>query len=116
MLLPDRNKAYVPPPKLTEYLLSETHAVGKSKAKFFRAFGFDETNVALLEQGLLSIAQTETVAEVVHSPYGTKYIVDGVLETPSGAFVQVRTVWIIEVDDAGPRLVTAYPAWQIARG
>lgn len=110
MLLPNRNKAYIPPPKLIEYLLSETHAVGKSKAKFFRACGFDETNVAMLEQGLLSIAQTETVAEVVQSPYGTKYIIDGFLETPSSTSVKVQTVWITEEGDARPRFVTAYPA------
>jgi hypothetical protein len=91
-------------------LLSETHAVGKSKAKFFRAFGSDETNATLLEQGLLTIAQTETVVEVVQSPFGTKYIVDGVLETPSGTSVSVRTLWIVEAEGARPRFVTAYPA------
>jgi hypothetical protein len=91
-------------------LLSETHAVGKSKAKFFRAFGFDETNVAALEQGLLSIAQVEAPVEVVQSPYGTKYIIDGFLETPSGTSVKVRTVWVVEARGARPCFVTAYPA------
>ena len=70
MLLPNRSRAYVPLSKLTEYLLSETHAVGKSKARFFRAFGFDETSATLLEKGLLAIAQTETVVEIVQSPFG----------------------------------------------
>ncbi len=90
-------------------MLSETHAVGKSKARFFRSFGFDETNVATLEQGLLSIAQAETVTEVIQLPYGAKYIVDGFLETPSGTSVKMRTVWIVEAEDARPRFVTAYP-------
>ena len=45
MKLPNRENAYIPPRKLTEYLLSETHSIGKSKAKFFRAIGFDEENV-----------------------------------------------------------------------
>jgi len=45
MRLPNGTNAYVPREKLVEYLLSETHAVGKSKARFFRGFGFDETNV-----------------------------------------------------------------------
>lgn len=109
MLLPNRNRAYVPESKLIEYLLSETHAVGKSKAKFFRSLGFDEANAAMLGQGLLSIAQTEAVAEVVRSPFGSKYVVDGFLEAPNGT-VKVRTVWIVEVGDARPRFVTAYPA------
>ena len=74
MRLPNRNKAYIPLRKLELYLLSETHAVGKSKAKFFRMLGFNETNITRLEQELLAIAQTETVTEVIPSPYGTKYI------------------------------------------
>lgn len=106
----NRSKAYIPPAKLIGYLLSETHAVGKSKAKFFRACGFDEPNVAVLEQGLLSIAQTEAPAVVVQSPYGVKYIIDGFLQTPSGTSVKVRTVWIVDARDASPCFVTAYPA------
>lgn len=68
MQLPNRANAYIPPDKLMGYLLSETHAVGKSKAKFFRALGFDETNVRQLEQGLLAIARTEQVEEFIASP------------------------------------------------
>jgi hypothetical protein len=109
MLLPNRDRAYVPESKLIGYLLSETHTVGKSKAKFFRGLGFDEANAAALGQELLSIAQTEAVAEVVHSSYGSKYVVDGLLEAPNRT-VKVRTVWIIELEDARPRFVTAYPA------
>lgn len=40
MLLPNREKAYVPERKLTSYLLSLTHPVGKSKAQFFYRHGF----------------------------------------------------------------------------
>jgi hypothetical protein len=36
MKLPTRENAFVPPSKLKDYLLSETHVVGRSKAKFFR--------------------------------------------------------------------------------
>jgi hypothetical protein len=110
MLLPHRDEAYIPRSKLIEYLLSRTHAIGKSKARFFRALGFDETNVTALDKGLLSIARTEAVAEVVRSPYGTKYVVNGLLETSSGALVRVQTVWIIDAGDTRPRFVTAYPA------
>jgi len=34
MELPNKEKAYIPLAKLKDYLLSETHSVGKSKAKF----------------------------------------------------------------------------------
>ncbi|MDZ7369526.1 MAG: hypothetical protein ONB43_27270 [candidate division KSB1 bacterium] len=109
MELPNRDKAYIPPSKLKDYLLSETHIVGKSKARFLRAFGFDETNVDLLEQGLLTIAQTQEVNEVVSSPHGKKYVIDGSLETPIGNFINMRTVWIMDKGQNRPRFVTAIP-------
>ncbi|MGC9523490.1 MAG: DUF6883 domain-containing protein [Anaerolineae bacterium] len=109
MRLPNRTKAYVPRAKLTQYLLSEAHTVGKSKAKFFRACGFDETTVDRLEQSLLAIARTGAVVKTVPSPYGDKYVVDGDLALPSCSSVIVRTVWIIETGETRPRFVTAYP-------
>lgn len=110
MLLPNREDAYIPLPKLNSYLLSEAHVIGKSKAGFFIKFGFNKANVNLLIRGFLEIARTNVVKEVVSSPYGTKYIVDGKLKTPSDKVVTVRTVWIIETDDQRPRFVTAHPA------
>ena len=109
MKLPNQDKAYIPPGKLENYLLSETHAVGKSKARFFRGIGFDETKANLLEHGLTAIAHTQDVKRVMTSPYGMKYVVEGTLETPHGRNVQIVTVWIIEVGQKSPRFVTAYP-------
>lgn len=48
MKLPFRKNAYIPEAKLVDYLLSETHPVGSSKAKFFRGLGYDEGNVKQL--------------------------------------------------------------------
>jgi hypothetical protein len=48
--LPNKEKAYIPRHKILDYLLSEKHAVGKSKARFFRSLGFDESNAGELEQ------------------------------------------------------------------
>ena len=109
MELPNREDAYVPDAKLIEYLLSETHAVGRWKARFLGAVGFDKTNVAVLEQNLLDIAHDRDVSETISSPYGTKYIIEGTLETPTGNSLQVRTVWVIETGQDRPRFVTAYP-------
>jgi len=53
MKLPNIEHAYVPRAKLNDYLLSESHACGRAKAIFFRKFGFNESNVALLEKGLI---------------------------------------------------------------
>ena len=109
MKLPNRENAHIPPPKLHDYLLSRTHSVGRLKARFFRALGFNETNVDVLEQRLIAIAHSEDVKDVVSSAHGTKYVVEGSLQTPAGNLVQVRTVWIIDAGQDRPRFVTAYP-------
>lgn len=107
--LPNKANAYIPIRKLVDYLLSETHTVGKSKSKFFRSLGFNETTVGELEQGLLDIAHTGQVKEQMDSQHGAKYVIDGSLKTPHGILVQVRTIWIIESGYESPRFVTAYP-------
>lgn len=109
MELPNKLRAFVSVSKIADYLLSETHVVGKSKAKFFRSFGFNEANVSQLEKGLIDIAQTETVVETAETIYGKKYVVDGLLPTPGRDMIRLRTVWIIETGDDIPKLVTAYP-------
>ncbi|MCI0691296.1 hypothetical protein L0337_04725 [candidate division KSB1 bacterium] len=109
MKMPNREEAYIPPAKLRDYLLSETHVIGRGKAKFFRMFGFDETNMELLEKGLIAIAQNEDVKTVTISPHGTKYVIGGLLQTPLGRVISITTVWIIDKGQDRPRFVTAIP-------
>lgn len=75
MKLPFLEHAFVPSAKLVDYLLSPTHPVGKSKAQFFAAFGFDAANAVDLERQFILIAQTEDVYMTISSPYGEKYVV-----------------------------------------
>ena len=96
MKLPNSDNAYVPKDKLLKYLLSETHPVGKSKAKFFRKLGFDETNVDKLEQILLSIARTNEVENIKEMPYGVNYAIHGVINLAGNETVSIKTVWFIE--------------------
>lgn len=107
--LPDKDKVYVSLKKLKDYLLSETHSVGKSKAKLLRSFGFNETNVHLLKEGLIALAKTGRLEEAMPSKYGVKYIIDGKLGTPEGRFIEMRTIWIIEKKQKELRFITAYP-------
>lgn len=109
MKLPNKEKAYVTKAKIEDYLLSDTHPSGRTKSKFFRMFGFNETNIEIFEQFLTKIAQTYEVTREEISPHGKKYIIDGILYTPIGKDISVRTVWIIEKEDDRPRFVTAYP-------
>ncbi len=54
MNLPNLEVAYVPISKLKDYLLSTTHAAGRTRAEFFRKFGFSETNLDLLKEALIN--------------------------------------------------------------
>jgi hypothetical protein len=107
--LPNNTKAYIPKEKLTHYLFSEVHIVGKYKAKFFRSIGYNESNITLFTNELQNFVRTNEVKEAITSTYGIKYIIDGELKTPSGITIKVRTIWIIEKDKRIPRFVTVYP-------
>jgi hypothetical protein len=109
MVLPHRESAYIPPAKLTGYLLSETHPVGRFKARLFYAAGYDPTNAQSLERALIDIAHEQEVTDTISTSYGTIYVIDGTLQTPMGIDLQIRTVWIIVSGESSPRLVTAYP-------
>jgi len=110
MKLPFRERVVVPSAKLVDYLLSPTHLVGKTKARFFAAFGFDLANAAELEQQLIAIAQTEDVQAITTTTFGTKYVLGGILQVADGRQTLIETVWIMETDTDQPRFVTAYPA------
>jgi hypothetical protein len=108
--LPNRGKAYVPKEKLNNYLLSETHAIGRAKARYFRSIGYTADNADDLANALLMIGRSGNVCQEIASDFGTKYIIDGELPTPIGTTIQIRTVWVIDLNDDRPRFVTAYPA------
>jgi hypothetical protein len=107
--LPNASAARVDLEKLTEYLLSETHPVGRTKAEFFQALGFTRDRPAELLAALLKLARSAEVVDQALTPFGIKYVIDGRITGPKGS-AAVRTVWFIERKRAAPRLVTAYPA------
>ena len=109
MNLPNRGKAYVYHRKLTDYLLSESHPIGKWKSKIFRRLGFSEDNVSVLEKEIISIAKSKNVVQSFLSEFGTKYVIDGELKGPNSDSIRIRTIWIIEKGKKAPRFVTAYP-------
>lgn len=109
MNLPNPENAFIRPEKLSEYLLSESHSSGRSKARYLRAVGFNETNVELLRGGLIRIAQSSEVVNTVTTSHGEKFIIDGELLAPNGNLIRLRTIWIIDTGQTWPRFVTAYP-------
>jgi len=110
MTLPHGNLAVISVEKVTGYLLSLSHPVGRAKAKLFYLHGYRVEDAGVLLRDLMDVAVSGHVVHNETSPYGTKYVVEGRLETPRGSSILVHTVWIIEVDSTTPRLVTVYPA------
>lgn len=109
MNLPNGKRAYIPNRKLTNYLLSPTHPIGRWKAKFFHSLGFDSAEKELLEKALLSIAQKGKIEYTIETEFGVKYIVDGHIRGLDGTTRLIRTIWIIETGQETPYFVTAYP-------
>jgi hypothetical protein len=109
MKLPNRTKAVIPVNKVTDYLMSKTHPVGRFKADFFLKIGFSKEHEKELEQLLLKIAQEQDVVRSISTTHGTKYIIHGTLVSPTGVRAELITVWIIEQNQENPRFVTAYP-------
>ena len=109
MSTPDFSQGIVGSTKILDYLLSENHPTGKSKARFFQGFGFSRQDWQLLERALIEHATQNLVTGVNPSRFGVKYTIDGPLATPSGERPRIRAVWIVEGKDAAPRLVTAHP-------
>ena len=108
MKLPRAGRAVVETSKVVDYLLSARHPDGRSKAAFFRAFGFRAERWEMFARALRDHGVNGDVTGTATSDYGTKYSVDGVLWTPDGRKPQVRTVWIVETECAAPRFVTAH--------
>ena len=109
MRLPNAAAAHVDPKKITGYLLSPDHPVGRYKYRYFKSAGFRMEEPDVLLMGLRRLAREGLVREAVRGPHGTKYIVDGMLHAPDGEAVAVRTVWITPVGTDVPSFVTAFP-------
>jgi hypothetical protein len=95
MKLPYAARARVERRKVVEYLLSPSHPDGSSKARFFLAFGFRVDKWQVFARALRKHGRTHPVTASVESRHGTRYSVDGPLETPDGRNPKVRTVWIL---------------------
>lgn len=109
MRLPFADAAVVADAKLVDYLLNADHPRGRTKARFFVGAGFRREAPEELRAALVAIAASADMAAIEH-PAGTKFIGDGVVRTPNGRMIALRTVWLLDGDRPPPRFVTAYPA------
>jgi hypothetical protein len=90
--LPRIKEAIIPQNKVENYLLNPEHPIGSGKAKFFVHFGFRRENWEALANALHKHAQENPIANSMSDVDGVVYVVDGLLETPSGRSPRVRTV------------------------
>jgi hypothetical protein len=107
--LPKAELAVIDEWKIARYLLATDHPVGGPKAVFFRQFGYRLAAWAELRDALIAHASSGELVSASKIEFGMKYTLDGPIITPSGRRPRIRTVWIINVGETAPRLVTAYP-------
>ena len=109
MKLPNADLLVIDPRKLRDYVLSTEHPVGRFKAAFFAALGFDSTTWEELAVELRKLALAGRAETGERNAFGQKYLVHGRITGPGGRVVDVVTVWIILEGQEVPRLVTLYP-------
>lgn len=108
MRLPNSERAVVKIAKLREYSLNPTHEVGKHKARIFKAaLGITIDDADWLRERILEMVGDLTAFAGEPSPFGSKYIVDILMER-EGQEATVRTTWIIEFGTDFPRLTSCY--------
>ena len=107
--LPGAEQAVVERPKVADYLLSESHPVGRFKSTFFMALGYSAAAWEILAADLQRhVSENEALATEANQ-YGQKYEVRGSLSAPMGRTVALITVWIVLRGENFPRFVTAFP-------
>ncbi|MEO7300319.1 MAG: DUF6883 domain-containing protein [Verrucomicrobiota bacterium] len=109
MNLPNIERAVVPYRKITHYLLSATHRDGQHKAAFFQGFGFKLESWEILASALLTHSRNHEVVEIVPTPFGRNFVIEGALHSPDGRAPHVRAVWFIANGEEIATLATAYP-------
>lgn len=75
--VPKASHALVDQRKIVEYLLSSEHPVGKNKARVFARCGYGREHVEQIIAELKIHVQNGQVVDVIDSPYGVKYCVEG---------------------------------------
>ena len=109
MKLPGVDRAVVDAAKIRDYLLSDSHPVGRFKATFFAALGYSAGGWESLAADLRAHAIENEAVATEANDYGQKHQVRGRLEGPAGKTAVIVAVWIVLRGEHFPRFVTAFP-------
>ena len=104
----DPRKVAISSEKLTDYLLSRSHPIGRYKSAFFLGLGYTPEEPSVLEADLTSLLLSNADAGEV-TEFGQKVLSRGQITGPAGQTGRVLAVWIILSGDSSIRFVTAYP-------
>jgi hypothetical protein len=107
--IPNADDAIIDADKSRGYILSFSHPIGRFKAAVFQKLGYSAGNMKVLETCLREIILSNSVGDIEDTEYGRKYVVEGLITSPSGKNVHLVTVWIILKKEITPRFVTVYP-------
>ncbi|MEJ7823651.1 MAG: DUF6883 domain-containing protein [Chitinophagaceae bacterium] len=108
--MPNNEQSIVVDKKITEYLLSDSHEIGKHKANFFKRFGFDISDIETFKHSLIQHSVEREIEQTKNTEYGNKYELKCEFQTPDERNPCIVTVWIIENGKQKPTLITAYRA------
>jgi hypothetical protein len=109
VLLPNADRAEIDPRKLHGYLLSQTHPVGRFKARFFAALGYSVERWHEFEADLRIQHLTQEAQAGESKPEGQVFTIRAILKGPTGQSAVVLSVWFVPAAGGSPRFVTAYP-------
>jgi len=101
--------AVVDAAKVRDYLLSDSHPVGRFKFAFFASLGYTAGNWETLAADLRRHAMDNEAIATERNNYGQKYEVRGRIEGPAERSASLVAVWIVLRGESFPRLVTAFP-------
>lgn len=104
----DPAKAIISREKVTGYLLSSSHPIGRYKAAFFASLGYSVAAPEVFERDLALLLKAE-ISELDVTEYGRKFSSRGLVTGPNGRQASVLAIWIILLGEHSPHLVTAYP-------
>lgn len=94
---------------MRDYLLNLDHRHGRGKALFFLGHGFTLEKVEELTAVLIQHARTHPFRTQI-TPYGTKFVGEGVITSPTGKTPHVVTVLLRPHGSEDISFVTSYPA------
>ena len=104
----DPEAAIISRDKVSGYLLSSSHPIGRYKAAFFATLGYSETAPEVFEQDLAKLLLAE-ISELDVTEFGRKFVSRGPMTGPKGRQAFVPRSGFRLSGESVPRLVTAYP-------